>query len=212
VTICYFGDSLRRSISRHQGVFRVSDLRHFVGTYLHTRTSVFGSDFWVGFSTSHAITRSFPISSLRLEFSLEFGFSLVYACLASLPHYFGAVWSIWSVVSSTGVPWSSIGLDTIALGLCGLVLWIQEAPLVVDCVSLFSACISFTFGGFSLGFLCLDPLHSCFLFAHPVWGSTLFDFWRACVGPTPVLEYLLLCAVGSEAGVMTSRTIFVSSR
>ncbi len=77
--------------------------------------------------------------------------------------------------------WSCIGLDTIALGLCGLVLWIQEAPLVVDCVSLISACISFAFGGLSLDFLWLDPLHSLLLVCAP------------CVGVDAAFsEYLLL--------------------
>ncbi len=50
-----------------------------------------------------------------------------------------------------------------------------------------------------MDFLLLDPLHLCFLLARPVWGLTLISG-----------VVLLLYAVGSEAGVMTSQTTYVS--
>ena len=66
---------------------------------------------------------------------------------------------------------------------------------------IFSFLLSFTFGGLSFDFLCLDPLHLLLLVARPLLGLTLISG-----------VVLLLCAAGSEAGVMTSQTTFVSSQ
>jgi hypothetical protein len=60
--------------------------------------------------------------------------------------------------------------------------------------------VSFECGGLSLDFLCLDPLHTLLLPCVPIVGLTLISG-----------VVLLQCAVGGEAGVMTSQTTYVSS-